>query len=138
MHRLVQLLMRGWLEVRRTAGDVQAAIHRADSSVISTRMRYENWSACLHLFAHIQVALTHQPNATSPGRSGRLSYTTGVDMHGHKGDMLLRSRWWPELGRPGRRGWGKDDISTLNATSLLGMVIKDRGRWDEAERLRCG
>ncbi|KAH8894405.1 hypothetical protein GQ53DRAFT_604319, partial [Thozetella sp. PMI_491] len=133
MHNLVQLSTRKWLEVSGQQEKFQQQYVRRMAAAFPTG-EYENWATCGLLFSHVQAALHHQVKGDSLEAWATLLHNGGwyAWLQG-KYDMaepMVRKAW-----RAREKRLGKEGIVTLRSKSLFALVVKDRGRWDEAERL---
>ncbi|KAK4129022.1 hypothetical protein N657DRAFT_652545 [Parathielavia appendiculata] len=133
MHGLVQLSTRGWLKASGQQETFkQQCIERM--AVSFPTGEYENWPTCRSLFAHVQVILGYQPNDKTVETWARLlhnggwyAWTQGRYEVAHQ--MLGKAR------KVRDKKLGADSVATSASMSMFALVQRDRGRWEEAEKL---
>ncbi|EAQ83260.1 hypothetical protein CHGG_09664 [Chaetomium globosum CBS 148.51] len=165
MHGLVQLSMRKWLETFRPAGDVQAAVHRANGSVIPDRgmlgkarnvrkkkLGAENMAtlASISLFALVQMdrgqweeaeKLFVQVMETSKTKLGADHPDTLTSMANLASTFWNQGRWeeaeklFVQVMETSKTKLGADHPDTLTSMANLASTYRNQGRWEEAEKL---
>jgi tetratricopeptide (TPR) repeat protein len=128
MHRLVQLAMQKWLEAH-------GQLERWKLSFIRSLAREfpswdsGNWEKCQMLFPHIKLAMFHQPD-TEDSLAMLLHSAASYAMitrHMNEAEEMavtaLKLR---------QSLFGPESVEALNSIKLLGLVMDDQGKYDEA------
>jgi hypothetical protein len=134
MHALVQLATRTWLaangEFERWK---QQFISNLDAEFPTGK--YENWAVCQGLYAHVKMAVGHQPEA----ESSRVKWAS----------LLYHAAWYAEgMGystdaatlainsmKVRKNVLGQEHEDTLWSIAMVAHAYSLAGRWDDAKKL---
>ncbi|KXX76355.1 Kinesin light chain [Madurella mycetomatis] len=133
MHGLVQLSTRRWLEASGQRETFKQQYIKRMAALFPTG-EYKNWATCRSLFAHVQVALDYHPSKDTAERWATLLHNGGWYAWS-QGRYNIAQQMLDEARKTREKRLGRKDIATLTSTSMLATVLRDRGRWEEAEKL---
>ncbi|KAF1973481.1 hypothetical protein BU23DRAFT_464649, partial [Bimuria novae-zelandiae CBS 107.79] len=134
MHRLVQFSTKKWLELNSELEEWKTTyVLLMDENYPVGR--HENWPVCQKLFPHAGVVLNSQPE----DKEARKAWAS----------VLFKSAWYAsemeqyskahEMDSGALRAretvLGSEHADTLNSLNSLGLVVRQLGRYDEAEAI---
>ncbi|KAK3387984.1 P-loop containing nucleoside triphosphate hydrolase protein [Podospora didyma] len=133
MHGLVQLSTKRWLEASGQLGAfIQQYIERIAASFPTGD--YENWATCRELFVHAQMAVNYQPSEDIMETWATLLYNGGWYARS-QGIYEIAQQMLAKARKVREKRLGEEDVATLASIILFALVLLDRGRWKEAEKL---
>jgi tetratricopeptide (TPR) repeat protein len=128
MHRLVQLAMQKWLEAH-------GQLERWKLSFIRSLARefppgeFEDWAKCQLLYPHAKLAMLEQLDTED---SLALLLHKAAIYAWRKGDLNEAEDMAVKALKMRETLSGKESFETLNSINLLGLVLDDQGKYDEA------
>ncbi|KAK3340124.1 P-loop containing nucleoside triphosphate hydrolase protein, partial [Neurospora tetraspora] len=134
MHGLVQLSTRMWL---KACGREKEFKHQFVSRIAALFPPgdYSNWATCQRLFPHVERAVDYRPVESKLEEA----WATLLYNGGWHAELQGRYDVAEQMARKSRRSrkeiLGREDERTLASTSLCAEVLRDKGLWDEAEKL---
>ncbi|KAK3364216.1 P-loop containing nucleoside triphosphate hydrolase protein, partial [Lasiosphaeria hispida] len=133
MHGLVQLSTRRWLEASGQLESFKQRYIERMAALFPTGI-YENWATCRGLFAHAQVALCYRPSESVTEAWATLLHNGGWYAWS-QGRYDIAQQMVGKAREVRQRRFGREDVATLASISLFALVLLNRGKWKEAEKL---
>ncbi len=133
MHGLVQLSTRKWLAAAGQL-DIFKKQYIEQMAAAFPTGEYENWPTCLRLFAHAQAALKCPPEGDGQEEWAMILYRGGryalLQGRYEVAEQMAIKAWETR-----KKILGTEDLVTLESALLVAEVIREQGRWTEAETL---
>ncbi|KAJ5345626.1 hypothetical protein N7452_003630 [Penicillium brevicompactum] len=136
MHRLVQQIVRTWLEGRGEQEKwKECFISNLNQEFPSGE--YETWETCRPLFPHVKSAMSHRPKSQHSLKDWADLLFKGA-WYARACGHISESKHMASMSREGRTSSGNveaEDLSYIHGTWGLGVVHLEAGEWAEAEQL---